>query len=79
MNSMTLVDELPTIQTLTGLDRCDHDCPSRASVKVIDKLDRELLFCGHHYHEAEEALSTFAVAVIDERHFLDKKNTETNG
>lgn len=57
-------------QTLdaTGLlatDRCDR-CGAQAYVRVRLASGGELLFCGHHAKEHEEALRQVAVDIHDE-------------
>ena len=52
--------------TLTALDRCDA-CDAQALVH-IKGVNGELMFCGHHYNNAnKEKLEAFAFEIIDER------------
>lgn len=74
MNTKTMTD----LRTLTALDRCDSG-KCAAAAKVLAKgLQGELLFCGHHYHKNEDALSSWAYEVVDERHLLPPKSTHTS-
>ncbi len=63
--------------TLTALDRCDQGCGAAAKV-LVKGLEGELLFCGHHYHKHESALSSWAFETVDERHLLPPKTVHTN-
>ena len=53
---------------LTAQDRCDQ-CSAEALV-LVKGVTGVLMFCGHHYNQNEEALSTFAFETIDERQKL---------
>jgi hypothetical protein len=47
--------EGPVFPLLTPKDRCDHDCPQQALVRM--KVgDKALDFCRHHYNKNEMAL-----------------------
>jgi len=50
---------------LSPLDRCDQ-CSAEALV-LVKGVTGQLMFCGHHYNQNEEALSKFAYETIDER------------
>ena len=67
----------PANPVLTHADRCDfRKCGARAYVKVFFHVGDELshlLMCGHHFAVSQDALSTTALTVIDERHLLDVK------
>lgn len=55
------------------LDRCDA-CGAQAFVKVINHLDLELLFCGHHYAKSADELERQAFLVdVDERSFINER------
>lgn len=68
--------ELETINrvpTLNGKDRCDSgNCGARAAV-LVKGLQGELFFCGHHFAKHEDALSSWAYDVLDERWVLEHK------
>ena len=49
--------------TLSVADRCDR-CGAQAFVRVLLRSG-ELLFCGHHARENEQALLPFALQVED--------------
>jgi hypothetical protein len=60
---------------LSPKDRCDQ-CSAEALV-LVKGVTGELMFCGHHYHQNEKALSTFAYETIDERDkLIENKATE---
>ena len=60
---------------LSPKDRCDQ-CWAEALV-LVKGVTGELMFCGHHYHQNEKALSTFAYETIDERDkLIENKATE---
>lgn len=65
-----------TTNTLTALDRCDQGCGAAAKV-LVKGLQGELLFCGHHYHKNEEALSSWSYDIVDERSLVPAKTTHT--
>lgn len=59
-------------------DRCDQ-CPNGCSqafvrvVKVINKKEYELLFCGHHFHDNEPVLVVDGWLIQDERNKINSK------
>jgi len=53
-------------------DRCDR-CSAQAFV-LVKGISGELMFCGHHYNEHEQALSSFAYTVIDNRELINAKS-----
>jgi hypothetical protein len=61
--------------TLTAADRCDR-CGAPAYVRVT-LAEGELLFCGHHFRQYDEALRKIALEVHDETGRL-LGATETN-
>jgi hypothetical protein len=71
----------PTLEQITatatdGLkvtDRCDR-CSAQALVRVeIANGGLELLFCGHHYSEKQDALASVAVVTHDLRGTINVK------
>ena len=50
-------------------DRCDR-CSAQAFV-LVKGISGELMFCGHHYSEHEQALSSFAYTIIDNRELIN--------
>ncbi len=69
--------ETTTAPTLTGLDRCDTGNCGAAAKVLVKGLQGELLFCGHHYHKFEEALSSWSYDIVDERSLVPAKTTHT--
>lgn len=49
-------------------DRCDR-CGAQAFV-IVSGVNGELYFCGHHFAQHEEALSSYAYEIVDEREFI---------
>lgn len=49
-------------------DRCDR-CGSQAFV-IVRGVNGELFFCGHHFTKYENALSSYAFEIVDEREFI---------
>jgi hypothetical protein len=64
-DTSTKPEELPV---LTAADRCDaRGCGAQAYFMALIVVDKsELLFCGHHGHEKEEALRAASVLLVDE-------------
>lgn len=58
------------IQSLTIQDRCDR-CEAQAFV-AVKGLSGELLFCGHHFSQHQEALEIWSYQIIDEREYINK-------
>jgi hypothetical protein len=70
--AMTATDEAPLIgdaEALTVADRCDR-CGAQARVRVTLTSMLELLFCGNHYHRAQEAIEPLTLTVRDEREWV---------
>lgn len=55
---------------LREADRCDR-CSAQAFVHV-ELQDGMLLFCGHHYAMHQSKLEELALAIIDEREFINR-------
>ena len=51
---------------LTATERCDR-CGAQAYVRVVLENGGELLFCGHHAQQYEDALRKVAIEFHDER------------
>lgn len=51
---------------LSAAERCDR-CGAQAYVRVVLEKGGELLFCGHHSTQYEEALRKVAIEFQDER------------
>lgn len=64
---MTEVKEV-TREPLTALDRCDS-CSAAAKV-VFTFLNGELIFCGHHAKEKQNALTSKSITVWDPENIL---------
>lgn len=60
---MTVPTEVHDVERLTAADRCSR-CDGQAYVKTAH-VAGDLLWCGHHFREHQDALSNFVV--IDER------------
>jgi hypothetical protein len=75
---MTLTEESSEIQerALTLQDRCDV-CQAQAFVQV-KLLNGELLFCGHHYYKYSEKLNNSSYEIIDERHYINHKPSQSS-
>lgn len=54
-----------TLRRLTASDRCDR-CTARALVLAAFPSG-ELLFCGHHWGQVEDAADAASVYVFDSR------------
>lgn len=67
---MDTMNTTVTEPTLTALDRCDAGKCGAAAKVLVKGLQGELLFCGHHYAKNEQALSSWAYDVVDERHTI---------
>lgn len=52
--------------SLTAAERCDR-CGAQAYVRVVLENGGELLFCGHHAKQYEDALRKVAIEFQDER------------
>ena len=66
-----MTKEIVEQRSLQVTDRCDS-CSAQAFV-LVQLVNGELQFCGHHYVENEKALKKAAYAIIDEREFIDFK------
>lgn len=56
---------------LTTADRCDG-CSSQAWVRAwIGEEGRELLFCGHHFHQHEGRLTALGAVWDDQTHRIN--------
>lgn len=62
----TMVEE--KVYVLSATDRCDR-CGAEA-LAWVNLISGDLLFCGHHYADHEDALKPFAIEVVDEREKL---------
>lgn len=58
-----------TAPALSATDRCDR-CAAQAYVRVVLPGGSDLLFCGHHWSQHEQALRPQAEQVVDETHRL---------
>ena len=60
---MTAPAPAPTTTSLSVADRCDR-CGAQAFVRVVLR-NGDLLFCGHHARQNEQALLPVALHVED--------------
>ena len=62
---------IPDPPTLTGVDRCDSNCPAQALV-AVGSDSGELHFCSHHWSKFEQALLAQGWEItIDQRESLN--------
>ena len=75
---MTLTEETPVIQEriLKLQDRCDS-CGSEAFV-LVRLISGELLFCGHHYNKHKDKLNDQSYEIVDERHYINHKPSQSS-
>ena len=52
-------------------DRCDS-CGAQAFV-LVELINGELLFCGHHYNKHSEKLVKTAINITDKRSMINSK------
>ena len=57
-------------------DRCDR-CGAQAFV-LATGVSGELMFCGHHYHKYEYAITQWAYKIIDELDTINEKSASSN-
>jgi len=53
---------------LKALDRCDR-CSAQAWV-IVQGVNGQLYFCGHHFEKHSQKLVEWAYNIVDERHRL---------
>jgi hypothetical protein len=78
---MTLTEEVQEVQEieqrqLKVVDRCDQ-CGAQAFV-LVKLLTGELMFCGHHYNKHKEKLNNQAYEIVDERHVINAKPSQSS-
>jgi hypothetical protein len=75
---MTLTEEAPVVQErqLKVVDRCDQ-CGVQAFV-LVKLITGELMFCGHHYNKHKEKLNNQAYEIVDERHTINEKPSQSS-
>lgn len=75
---MTLTEEAPVIEErqLKVIDRCDS-CNSQAFV-LVKLLTGELMFCGHHYNKNKDKLNDQSYEIVDERHYINAKPSQSS-
>jgi hypothetical protein len=57
-------------------DRCDR-CGAQAFI-LATGVSGELMFCGHHYHKYEYAITQWAYKIIDELDTINEKSASSN-
>lgn len=65
------VEEATLPDNLKNSDRCDA-CGAQAYVSALIN-GSELLFCSHHFIEAEKKLVEIGATIVDERYKLEQK------
>jgi hypothetical protein len=77
---MTLTEDKEVINTparqLKVADRCDQ-CGAQAFV-LVKMISGELMFCGHHYDKHKEKLNNQAYEIVDERHYINEKPSQSS-
>jgi len=78
---MTLTEEVQKEQEveerqLRVVDRCDS-CGSQAFV-LVKLLSGELVFCGHHYNKYSDKLNHSSYEIVDERHYINQKPSQSS-
>lgn len=68
----TMQEQEQKERMLTLQDRCDR-CQAQGWV-LVKGLEGELIFCGHHFTEHEEALYNWAYEIVDEREFINERS-----
>jgi len=66
---MTMTDEKTDV--LKVADRCDR-CHAQAFV-LVNFMEGELFFCGHHFAKHELMLREKGYEIIDERYKINEK------
>ena len=57
-------------------DRCDR-CGAQAFV-LATGVSGELMFCGHHYHKYEYAITQWAYKIVNELDTINEKSASSN-
>jgi hypothetical protein len=57
-------------------DRCDK-CGAQAFV-LATGVSGELMFCGHHYHKYEYAITQWAYKIVNELDTINEKSASSN-
>jgi ribosomal protein L37E len=57
-------------------DRCDR-CGAQAFV-LATGVSGELMFCGHHYHKYEYAITQWAYKIVNELDTINEKSSSSN-
>jgi hypothetical protein len=57
-------------------DRCDR-CGAQAFV-LASGVSGELMFCGHHYHKYEYAITQWAYKIVNELDTINEKSASSN-
>jgi ribosomal protein L37E len=57
-------------------DRCDR-CGAQAFI-IATGVSGELMFCGHHYHKYEYAITQWAYKIINELDTINEKSASSN-
>lgn len=57
---------------LKAADRCDY-CGAQAFVRAVFAGGGDLLFCGHHGREHNDALQKVALKIFDYTHTINEK------
>ena len=73
---MLAEDEKIKEKQLKIADRCDS-CGAQAFV-LVKMLTGELMFCGHHYNKHKDKLNNQAYEIIDERHHINEKPSQSS-
>ncbi len=57
-------------------DRCDR-CGAQAFI-LATGVSGELMFCGHHYHKYEYAITQWAYKIVNELDTINAKSASSN-
>jgi len=57
-------------------DRCDR-CGAQAFI-LATGVSGELMFCGHHYHKDEYAITQWAYKIVNELDTINEKSASSN-
>lgn len=57
-------------------DRCDR-CSAQAFI-LAQGVSGILLFCGHHYHKYEYAITQWAYKIVNELDTINEKSASSN-
>ena len=57
-------------------DRCDS-CKAQAFV-MVKLLSGQLMFCGHHYIKNQDKLNNQSYEIVDERHYINEKPSQSS-